>query len=109
MVARAGAGPAPIHNKELTADNLADAIKHALLPATLERAQSMAQQISHEDGNQTGAQDFHRMLDYDNLRCAIIPSRPAAWRVKRTQIKLSALAAYTLAAQDVISYDDLKL
>lgn len=108
-MARAGAGPPPIHNKELTADNLAEAIQQALQPSSLEKAKSMAQQISHEDGNQKGAQDFHRMLNYDNLRCSIIPSKPAAWRVKRTQIKLSALAAYTLASQDVISYDDLKL
>src|SRR6195952_1699338 len=38
MVARAGAGPLPIHSKELTADNLAEAILEALKPETLTRA-----------------------------------------------------------------------
>ncbi len=109
MVAKAGAGPAPIPYKRLTADGLADAIVHALKPASLERAQEMARKIATEDGLTKGAQSFHSALDVDGMRCQIFPDKPAVWRVRRTQIRLSALAAYTLYDREVLTWDDLEL
>jgi hypothetical protein len=109
MVAKAGAGPAPIPYKDLTADGLADAIVHALKPDSMARAQEMARKIAAEDGMARGAQSFHRALDLDQMRCQIFPDKPAVWRVRRTQIRLSALAAYTLYDRKVLTWDDLKL
>jgi len=109
MVAKAGAGPEPIAYKDLDADKLAASINYALKPSSLDRAKELAIRISKEDGNQKGAQSFHQMLPIDDLRCSLLPSKPAVWRVKRTKIRLSAVAAYALASQEVISYDDLKL
>ncbi|PBP15279.1 glycosyltransferase family 28 domain-containing protein, partial [Diplocarpon rosae] len=49
------------------------------------------------------------MLDVDHLRCSLAPSRVAVWRVKRTQIRLSALAASILANEGLVDFGDLKL
>ncbi|KAF2268199.1 UDP-Glycosyltransferase/glycogen phosphorylase [Lojkania enalia] len=109
MVAKAGAGPHPIPYKDLTADKLADSIVEALKPESLERAQEMANKISKETGDQVGAQTFHQMLNYDDLRCAAAPSRAAVWRVKRTQVRLSAVAATVLAQEGELNFSELKL
>ena len=108
MVARAGAGPMPTPHKQLTAEKLAAAITEALKPSSLERAKELAAKISEEKGSDVGAQSFHQMLEVDKLRCSLLPERTAVWRVKRTQIRLSALAAYTLAEKNIVSFTDLK-
>jgi UDP:flavonoid glycosyltransferase YjiC (YdhE family) len=109
MVARAGAGPMPVAYKKLNADILAESITEALKPSSLERAAELSERISQEKGSDKGAQYFHQMLDVDKMRCSILPEKAAVWRVKRTQIRLSALAAYVLAEKEVISFADLKL
>jgi len=109
MVARAGAGPSPIPHKQLTAEKLAAAIAEALKPSSMERARELADKISEEKGTDYGAQSFHQMLRVDKLRCSLLPDRVAVWRVKRTQIRLSALAAYVLAEKNILSFADLKL
>lgn len=109
MISRAKAGPDPIPYKELTAEKLADAIKHCLLPDTLDRATELGQKIREEKGTDVGGQSFHDHLDVDNLRCSIAPSRTAAWRVRRTKIKLSPLAAAVLVEEGLVQYTDLKL
>ncbi|KAH8884185.1 putative glucosyl/glucuronosyl transferase [Thozetella sp. PMI_491] len=109
MVARAGAGPDPIPHKQLTADKLVDAINFCLKPESLERAKELASKISAEQGSEIGAQSFHQYLEVDRLRCTLAPSRPAAWRIKRTQVKLSAFAASTLVNANLLDFHDLKL
>jgi len=109
MVARAGAGPKPIPHKDLTAGNLAEAIEMALKPTTIAKAEEMAKSISHEKGTDTGAESFHNQLDIDKLRCTLSPSRPAVWRVKRTQIRLSPFAMTVLLQEKLLSMDDIKL
>lgn len=109
MVAKAGAGPDPIHHKQLTADNLAAAITMALQPTTVARAADMAKSISHETGTDSGAESFHRQMDVDKLRCTLSPSRHAAWRVKRTQIRLSPFAVAVLVQEKLLRMDDIKL
>ncbi|KAF2483580.1 hypothetical protein BDY17DRAFT_251074 [Neohortaea acidophila] len=109
MVARAGAGPEPLPHKELTAEKLADAINFCLKPESQAKAKELASKIAREKGSDVGAQSFHQMLDVDKLRCMIAPSRPAVWRVKRTQVRLSAVAACTLANEGLLSFSDLKL
>lgn len=109
MVARAGAGPDPITYKKLTAEGLAEAIRIALKVETQEKAKELGERIREERGVDTGAQSFHSHLDVDALRCAVAPSRVAVWRVRRSKIHLSALAAATLVHSGYIQYSDLKL
>lgn len=109
MVARAGAGPLPIPYKQLTADKLAAAIEEALKPETLAKAQELGAKIKEENGCEVGGKAFHDRLDVDSLRCSLAPSRVAIWRVKRTQTRLSALAATVLANEGLLDFADLKL
>ncbi|KAK6612131.1 glycosyltransferase family 28 domain-containing protein [Botrytis cinerea] len=105
----AAAGPLPIPYKQLTADKLAAAITDALKPETLAKAQELGAKIKEEKGTEEGGKSFHDHLDVDNMRCTLAPHRVAVWRVKRTQTKLSALAANVLASENLISFADLKL
>ncbi|ROV88824.1 hypothetical protein VSDG_08998 [Cytospora chrysosperma] len=109
MIAKAGAGPPPIAYKEMTAQKLAEAITTALQPQTQARAKELGEKIRREKGTDLGAKSFHDFLDYDKLRCSIAPSRAAVWRVTRTDVKLSALAAAVLVKERMIEYSDLKL
>lgn len=109
MVARAGAGPEPIPHKTLTADNLAEGIKICLKPESQERAHELAAKIAKERGSDVGAQSFHQFLDMDTLRCSLAPSRAAVWSVKKTDVRLSAMAACTLANEGLLNFNELKL
>ncbi|KAA8575534.1 hypothetical protein EYC84_004679 [Monilinia fructicola] len=109
MTARAGAGPLPIPYKQLTADKLAAAITEALKPETLAKAQELGAKIKEEKGSEVGGKSFHDNLDIDSMRCSLAPHRVAVWRIKRTQTRLSALAANVLASENLISFADLKL
>lgn len=109
MVAKAGAGPQPIPYKELTAEKLADAIKFALEPATSEKAASLAAMIEAEHGADDGAISFQNHLNVDKMRCSLDPDRAAVFRIKRTQIRLSALAFAVLNAEGKLELDDVKL
>ncbi|KAK3939702.1 glycosyltransferase family 28 domain-containing protein [Diplogelasinospora grovesii] len=109
MINRAGAGPAPIPYKRLTAGNLAAAIQECLKPETQVRAQELGAKIREEKGADVGGKSFHEFLNTDNMRCALAPSRVAIWRVRRTKIRLSALAATVLVKQGLLKYSDLKL
>lgn len=109
MVAKAGAGPWPIPYKQLTSDKLAAAILEALQPSALGRAQELGISIGEESGAHVGARDFQDKLDVDSLRCSVAPDRPAAWRVKRTNIRLSAFAATVLAQEGFVDFGNLKL
>jgi hypothetical protein len=109
MVARAGAGPDPIPHKQLKADKLAEAINFCLRPESLERAKELASKIAAERGSDVGAQSFHQYLEVDRLRCTLSTGRTATWRIKRTQVSLSAFAACTLANAGLLDFHDLKL
>jgi UDP:flavonoid glycosyltransferase YjiC (YdhE family) len=109
MTARAGAGPFPIPYKDLNSDKLANSIKEALKPASLERAAELAKKVKSEDGTEGGAQSFHKQLKLESLRCNLYPKRAAVWRVKRTNIRLSALAAIVLGNEGLLDFSDLKL
>lgn len=109
MIHRAGAGPAPIPYKQLSASKLAAGIAEAMKPETLTKAQELGASISQEKGTEVGGKSFHDHLDCDKLRCSLAPERVAVWRVKRTQTRLSALAATVLANEGLLDFGDLKL
>ncbi|KAH0593360.1 hypothetical protein MHUMG1_08816 [Metarhizium humberi] len=108
MVARAGAGPPPIPFKQLTAENLASAILMAIEPETVEAAKVLGQKLAGENGRETAADDFHKGLDLDTIKCDLSPSRTAVWRVSKTKIKLSAFAATVLANAGILNMNNLK-
>ena len=109
MVAEAGAGPTPIPYKHLTADKLAAAITAALNPTTLQRAGELGAKIVEESGLLTGAESFHKQQHMDSMRCMLAPCKAAAWRIKRTNIRLSPFAVSTLSNEGILDLDDLKL
>ncbi|KAM0720634.1 hypothetical protein Q7P37_004771 [Cladosporium fusiforme] len=109
MVARAGAGPEPIPHKKLTAENLAEGINVCLKQESQDKAKELAAKIAEERGSDVGAQSFHQFLDVDTLRCSLAPSRAAVWSIKRTDIRLSAMAACTLANEGLLDFNELKL
>ncbi|KAK4229015.1 sterol 3-beta-glucosyltransferase [Podospora fimiseda] len=109
MITRAGAGPAPIPHKTLTAANLAAAIEECLRPDTQARARELGQKIREEQGADVGGKAFHQFLEIDKMRCSLSPIRVAVWRIKRTQVRLSALAAAVLVKEGWLKYSDLKL
>lgn len=109
MVQKRGVGPAPIPFKELTAQNLAAAIKEALLPDTKQKAKALSEAILHETGVVNGAASFSRELDADTMRSDVDPSRVAVFVWKRYKIKLSARAAELLIATELIDRKDIRL
>jgi sterol 3beta-glucosyltransferase len=74
MIHRAGAGPSPIPQKELTADKLSDAFKYAVSEDASKAAQKMGEQIRSENGEEKGVSSFHRHLPLMNMRSVICPS-----------------------------------
>ncbi|KEF50968.1 uncharacterized protein A1O9_12986, partial [Exophiala aquamarina CBS 119918] len=109
MVAAAGAGPRPIPYKALTAKKLSAAISQALHPSMAANARNLGEQIRLEHGCETGAEIFCAKLPLARLHCSILPQHAAVWRVKRTQIRLSALSATTLCREGLLRKDHLEL
>ena len=109
MTARAGAGPQPVPFKHLTADSLSAALMKALAPEALQKAKKLGESIAKEEGAEAGAQSFHRMLGIAKYRCSVSPDRVAVWRIKKTTIRLSALAAIVLGDEGLVDISDLKL
>ena len=109
MIARAGAGPAPIPYKKLTADALAQAILEALQPQVQERAMLMAEKIGQENGVQAGAGKFLASLPINKMRCSIFEDQVAVWGFKKSKIVLSTKAAGVLTRKNLIDIDDLRL
>jgi hypothetical protein len=108
MVARAGAGPSPIRYKDLTAEKLASQIIQALKPQVQDRAKELSDRIRSETGTKTAAEMFQSTGQMRELGCFLIPDRVAVWRIRRTNIKLSALAASSLIEQGKIDRRHLK-
>lgn len=108
MIKRAGAGPAPIPHKKLTADNLAEAILEALTPGVVERARELGKAVRAEDGARAAAHSFQEQLDIDQFRCDIFPSEKAVWKVRKSRMRLSALAATVLGNAGLLNMNDLR-
>ncbi|KAI1805579.1 glycosyltransferase family 1 protein [Daldinia bambusicola] len=113
MVSNAGAGPTPIPYKRLDADALAEGIKFCLTDEALKAARKISKDIEREgDGAQNAVKAFHRNLTLSgesSMRCSILDGRVAVWSVKKTSIKLSALAAYIGVSRGLISWQRLRL
>lgn len=114
MVARAGAGAhQATPYKKLTADALAEGIKQCLTSEAKEAAETIANSIAEEgDGAKNAVDSFHRHLPMrgpHSMRCPILPDHVAVWTLKRSNLRLSALAAELLIEQKKIQWKDLRL
>lgn len=94
MVAVAGAGPAPIPQREFTTQSLSEAVKYCLSSEAARAAAVIAQKMQSEVGVETAAKSFHRNLPVDLMRCEVLPHLPAAFCFNKgkDKIRLSSLA-----------------
>lgn len=114
MVAEAKAGAHEcIPYKKLNAERLAEGIKQCMLPESRENVRKISESIEREgDGAENAVKSFHRSLPLSgthNLRCSILEDRVAVWQLKRSSLRLSALAADLLVAKGKIKWADLVL
>ncbi|KAF7718745.1 Sterol 3-beta-glucosyltransferase [Penicillium ucsense] len=109
VVAKAGAGPAPIPYRDLTSKKLIERIQVALQPEIQQAAQEIQVKMSKESGLHDSVRSFHRHLNLQLMQCDTSPKRPAVWRVRHTNAKLSAFAASVLLENRKISPQDLLL
>lgn len=109
MIARAQAGPRPIPFRELKSFKLATAIESALSPTIQWNAQELGRRIAGEQGAEMSALSFHQHLNVDNLRCSLDPSRNGVWKVRRSDIRLSAFCATALIDAGLLKFKDLNL
>ncbi|OCF44536.1 hypothetical protein I317_01608 [Kwoniella heveanensis CBS 569] len=108
MIHKAGAGPAPIPQKSLTSENLSAAIKFATSAHAKSAAQTMADQIRSESGEQKGVDSFHRHLPLLNMRCDVDPSRVAHWWSDDLCMKISGPVAAVLAEKRKLDWKSLE-
>ncbi|KAK2062232.1 glycosyltransferase family 28 domain-containing protein [Colletotrichum caudatum] len=109
MIARAGAGPAPVPFKEMTAETLASSIAFALEPGVRVAVREMARRIAEEDGAGDTARDIQERLALDTMRCDVCPERLAVWKHKKTGAHLSGFAVSCLLDRGCMKPHDFKL
>jgi len=96
---------------DLTADRLAGAIQHVNSPDIFATATALATKMQREwNGADNAAESFLRKFDQQtwNGMCCILQDRLAVWRERRTGVKLSALAAHILFANEEVEGQDLQ-
>eukprot|EP01112_Ceratiomyxa_fruticulosa_P019037 TRINITY_DN6167_c0_g1_i1.p1 TRINITY_DN6167_c0_g1~~TRINITY_DN6167_c0_g1_i1.p1 ORF type:complete len:704 (-),score=129.97 TRINITY_DN6167_c0_g1_i1:139-2250(-) len=100
-VSRMGVGPDPIHNKKLTADKLAEAIKFCMTPEVKQKAKELGEKLLSENGVENAIKSFHKKL----------PVVEGSWQVSihENQRKLPLLGYSTnhLGPTDPYAYTDV--
>ena len=110
MVNKAGAGPGPIPQQQITVETLTEAIRYCLTPEALAAAGRIAESIQGESGVQQAVRSFHEHILSHNIRCDIFPDRPAAWvyKQKGKLLKMSKLAREALMDASLVTKKQLK-
>ena len=116
MVAKAGAGAKQaLPLRKLNTERFAEGIRQCLEPDAKTKAQAIAESIEKEgDGAENAVDSFHRslLLEGDkSMRCCIFSDRVAVWSLeaKRTNLRLSNLAAELLVENEQLHWADLQL
>lgn len=113
MIGESGAGAHPVPFKKLTAEKLAEGIRQCLTEESRQGAEKIAKKIEKEgDGAKNAVAAFHRSLalkGQKSMRCAILEDRVAVWKLKKTSLRLSALAAELLVDKKRVSWKQLRL
>jgi hypothetical protein len=124
-VRSAGAGPAPIPFKKLSAELLASAFLYVSSDTAREAAAELGKGIEAEHGEERGVESFHRNMplikmrwvhsgsdeevEADRGRCDVDPSRAAVWYHEKSGMRLSSRAAGVLVAEGKLTFDKLRL
>ena len=113
MVSEAKAGAHDcIPYKKLTVERLAEGIKQCLTEEAQKNVQKIADSIANEgDGAENAVKSFHRSLPLAgrrSMRCSILQDRAAVWQVRKSSLRLSALAAEMLHKEGKIKWSELK-
>jgi hypothetical protein len=93
----------------MTEEILAESITEALGPEIKTAVKEMSNKIANENGATDAAASFHQAVNMDTMRCLLSPENVAVWRVKKSNIRLSGLAAATLIDNGFLSLTDMKL
>ncbi|KAF2850174.1 glycosyltransferase family 1 protein [Plenodomus tracheiphilus IPT5] len=114
MVSKARAGAHEcIPYKKLNSERLAEGIKQCLTEEARENVKKIAESIDKEgDGALNAVRSFHRSLPLrgeNSMRCDFLDDRAATWRIKNTNMKLSALAAEILVEKKKLKWNELRL
>jgi hypothetical protein len=114
MVSKAKAGAHEcIPYKKLNAERLAEGIKQCLTEEARTNVKKIAESIEKEgDGALNAVRSFHRSLPLHgegSMRCDFLDNRAASWKIKNTDVKLSALAAELLVEKKKLKWSDLRL
>ncbi|KAF1919008.1 hypothetical protein BDU57DRAFT_126423 [Ampelomyces quisqualis] len=114
MVSKAKAGAHEcISYKKLNAERLAEGIRQCLTEEARENVKKIAESIENEgDGALNAVRSFHRSLPLKgdgSMRCDFLDNRVAAWKIKNTDVKLSALAADLLVEKKKLKWSELRL
>lgn len=114
MVSKAKAGAHEcIPYKKLNAERLAEGIKQCLTEEARTNVKKIAESIEKEgDGARNAVRSFHRSLPLrgdGSMRCDFLDNRVAAWKIKNTNVKLSALAADILVEKKKLKWSELRL
>ncbi|KAK2014803.1 glycosyltransferase family 28 domain-containing protein [Colletotrichum eremochloae] len=113
ILSNSKAGPEAVPYKQLDAEKLAAGIEYCLTDEAKEAAAKVAKDIELEgDGAKNAVRSFHHHLTLSGLnsmRCSILKDRAAVWTVKKTNVKLSALAADVIVEHGELSWKKLRL
>ncbi len=113
MLERSKAGPAPVPYKNLTVENLAEGIQYCLSDEAQQAAKEIAKNIEREgDGAENACKSFHRHLVLQgkhSMRCSILEDHVAVWELKKTGLRLSAIAADAMVESGHVSWKKLRL
>ncbi|KAJ7162111.1 hypothetical protein C8R46DRAFT_1103536 [Mycena filopes] len=110
MVAASGAGPEPVHHKDLDVRRLADAIAFCLTPHAAAAASELARKMKSESGVKAAVASFHAQLPFERLECDILDDYPAVWKVNKgkKKMRLSKQAAEVLMRSSRLGGSALK-
>lgn len=114
MVSKAKAGAHEcIPYKKLNVERLAEGIKQCLTEEARINVKKIAESIEKEgDGALNAVRSFHRSLPLrgeGSMRCDLLDNHTAAWKIKNTNVKLSALAAEILVEKKKLKWNELRL
>ncbi|KAB5513057.1 glycosyltransferase family 28 domain-containing protein [Coniochaeta sp. 2T2.1] len=113
MVGNAKAGPELVPYKNLTAEKLAEGIRFCLTVEAVKAVAEIAKSFELEgNGAENACKAFHHHLTLsgqDSMRCSILEDKIAVWKLKDTNLRLSAMAADMLVEKGYLSWKKLRL
>ncbi|THX23914.1 UDP-Glycosyltransferase/glycogen phosphorylase, partial [Aureobasidium pullulans] len=110
MVAAAGAGPTPIPQKSLNAQNLSEALRFCQKDEVQAAANKIAGKMKDEDGVRAAVMSFLNNLPVEKMQCDFLPDQPASWsfKVGKHMTKISVLAAEVLVREEGVNPSNFK-